>query len=332
MKANDAKKIKINAEKSRANLERLQIALERRNIEREKKAEADNKKARSKYRNISLSIDEDLDVIRKTLVDSIVEGKNYIVLTKDFFETIVKNVDDANNLGRQFDFKKIYFPPFLSSFKLENKFGLINLKELIEKYSKNIIAMRAAINSKKINANDEILKNKVYEALEFFDPDNLFFIDPIDLSIIVSIQKKMSRGSTLEPDEIYFVASLLQGELKEFYINYKATQHIFEKNKIDSEIEINEMLNDLDYFSHLSKIGSRVFLFGKNKWANGFSELPHCTENLLNLQCKNIDNKSIDLLINIKVINWMSELFKHDFFKDCFSFISACAEEGLIVV
>ena len=328
MKANDAKKIKINAEKSRANLEKLQIALNRRNIEREKKAEVENKKARSKYKNLSLLIDKDLDIIRKSLVDSIVEGNNYIVLTNDFFDNMVKHVADANDLGGQLEYKKIYFPPLLDIFKLENGFGLINLKELIKKYTKNLIRLRSKLDFEKINDNDEILRNKVYDALKFFDPEDLLFIDPIDLNIIVNIQKKMSRGFSLEADEIYFVASLIQGDLKEFYIHHKTTQQTFAKNQIESEVEYNEMRNNLDYFNHLNTIGARVVIFGENKWFNDFIELPYITENLLHLQCKNIDDKSIDLLVNIKVLNWLADLFKHDFFKDCFSFISTCAEDG----
>ena len=102
MKANDAKKIKLEAEQARADQKRYLLEQEN----QRKKLEQENIEQLNK--NILL-LETDLLYFKKLIVEALTESKDYIVFNSSFLASLYQHVQKANKLGGQLKKKHMLY-------------------------------------------------------------------------------------------------------------------------------------------------------------------------------------------------------------------------------
>jgi len=329
MKADDAKRIKLEAEKTRADQERYLQELEKQRKKLAAHARLAKKKSLEEFNSCLFLLETDLLLIKKSIAEAIIEGRDFIAFNRSLLTSIYQQVCSVNELGAQLQKKHIYLPPILSPYNSDKGFGIFNPEAFTKKYEQDINRIRLEISNAKEIDYDESLSKVVYEALDKYDPDDYRAIHSVDESIIKDFQKKIGNGYDLNHDELTVVVSIFEGDLKTFY-NYQKEQRLNDSINRDSlERNYRYIQEKFHFFSKLSGTADLALCWGTDiLWSKLFKNSPYKQGSLIEGPFISSNPSSVDIFVNLKLLNWASDLAIYGFYDEFSAFISLCARNG----
>lgn len=323
MKANDAKKIKLEAEQARADQKRYLLEQEN----QRKKLEQENIEELNK--NILL-LETDLLYFKKLIAEALTESKDYIVFNSSFLASLYQHVQKANKLGGQLKKKHIDLPAVLGPYKSDKGYGIFNPKKITNKPAQDLSQVRLEISSAiEVDYNQSLLK-VVREALVKYDPADYPTIDYIDEKIIQDIQKRVIIGQSLNDEELTFVVAILKGNFRKYHSSHKL-QRLYDILNFEKIVEQKFRYVKIRQSRSFITVGvdDLVLCWGSNVcWTELFEKSPYKQEPLTNASFARENPASVDVLANVNLLNWAASLGNGGFYEECFSFISRCAKEG----
>jgi len=136
MKAGEIKRIKINAEQSRTEHKHYLKEQARQQRLLETQERKTKEETLQKFNQIFVTLNNELQKIRKNIVVAISEGNSYIGFEKSVPDLISSLILSANEIGQgQLEKEPIYLPPLLTPFKHDDGYGILNPK-ILEKNTK----------------------------------------------------------------------------------------------------------------------------------------------------------------------------------------------------
>jgi len=329
MKADDAKRIKLEAEQARADQERYlqQLAKQRKKLVAH--ARLAKKKSLEEFNGSLLLLQIDLLIIKKSIVEAIIEGRDFISFNRSLLTSIYQQVCSVNELGAQLQKKHIFLPPILSPYNSDKGLGIFNPEVFTNKYEQEINRIRVEISNAEEIDYDESLSKIVYEALDKYDPYDNRAIDSVDESIIKDFQEKISNGYDLNHDELTVVVSILEGDLKTFYNNQKEHRLNESINRDSLERNYRYIKEKFHFFTKLSGSADLVLCWGTDVlWSKLFKTFPFKQAAIIEGSFTSSNPSSVDICVNLKLLNWASDLATYGFYDEFSSFIALCAQNG----
>lgn len=329
MKANKARVIKLQADLERADHLRQKKELEEQRKKIATQARLERQKNLAQFENKRSLLESDFLLIKKAIVEALTEGKDYITFNQKFASSISKNIKLANELGSLLEERRIVLPPVLCSFNSKNGYGVFNPKDFVNSHSQDLKKIQFQISKTDENKFQNLLKEIVYKALDQYDPDQHKSINAIDESIILDFQKKIIHGIDLQEGEMTFVVSVLKGDLESFYQSQKQEllQTLSYKKSLLTQFQ--NLQEKFNFFNRLALEDDYVLCWSTDQlWSKLFENTPYIQSPLINAPIGKINSNNHNILENIALLNWASNLVFENFYDECFKFISHCAEEG----
>jgi hypothetical protein len=337
MKAGDARKIKVEAGAYRELQIRLRQEAERKALEINKNAElqkiydaAQRSKLIGNYEEKISLVATDLTLVRKRIVEAVAEGKNYIFLDADFFKILKNHLHEVGLVGFPLGLSQITLPPILLPFESSKGHGVLDPAIVLQRYSENFDEIRLELIAERDADEKLMFQAEIYEVLSSFDSDDWPKLDYVDIQILEDLQNKIIKGRGLTSDELAVVSSIFGGNL---HLLSLASTHA-EKRKTAHYSKLGDdvanMRKKINFFDAIATKGKLILCWGGDFWRLQIFDDKSYTQNpIFHWYYDTEDIDSIDFLKNIKLLNWLDELYFQDFFSFCENFISTCASNEL---